>query len=150
MTLLERLLTTLKRRQNAMNLLATYILDSLEDLTGQMIEPSSPVQILTGYPDYVRLTIFGTDMFDTTKVFANDGRKTFGLSAINYRITVFDFDESYTTNEQKYRHPFDNGPVLFQDGIMRFRHDCPMLKLFSELPGMPDLMTGAKYCQFIN
>lgn len=133
-----------------MNLIATYILDSFKDLNGQYVEPCVPVQILTAYPDYVRLTIFGTDSFDTTKVFANDGRKSFGISAINYRIIVVDFDESYTTNTQSYQHPFENAPVLFQDGIMRFKLDCPMLKLFTELEGMPELMTGAKYCQFIN
>lgn len=133
-----------------------YFLDSLTDLSGNLIEPECPIQILTAYPNYARFVAYGTDMFDTKKIFPDDGRKSFGVSGIKYRIVVIDPYVGSTSHDlseldiQTYEHPFETAPVLFQDGMLRFRHDMPMLQLFEELEGLPKLDPDYLYFQFIN
>lgn len=133
-----------------MNLLPIYVLDCLIDLHGNIVRPVAPVQILTGYPDYARLVAYGTDAFDTLKLFGSDGRKTFGVSNIKYRIIVIDPNFSNNTAMQMYEHPFDSAPVVFQDGVMRFREDRKMFDAYEHLEGLPPLAPMYLYLQFIN
>jgi hypothetical protein len=132
------------------NLLPLYLLDYLEDVHHDQIYPACPVQILTGYPSYVRLVAYGTDFFDTLKVMPEAGRQTFGVSRICYRVMVTDIKEGINDVFNKYHHPFDSAPVLFQDGVLRFRENQPILKSFDQLDGLPPLAPEYLYMQFIN
>lgn len=133
-----------------MNLFPIYILDYLVDLQGNKLRPVCPIQILTGAPDYARLVAYGTDCFDSTKLFPDDGRKSFSVQEIDYHIMVTDIFDGTNAVFQKYVHPFDSAPVLFQDGVLRNRKDLPILELFDELDGLPPLGPEYLYAQFIN
>ncbi len=135
-----------------MNLLPLYLLDSLENGDGHRQYPQCPTQILIGYPNYARLVAYGTDCFDTIKIFPEHDRKSFQVSAINYRIMVTDATDGTNAVYQKFVHPFESTPypVIHQDGMLRFKQNLPILDMFDSIDGLPPLAPDYLYAQFIN
>lgn len=131
-----------------------YVLDHFIDLSGFEVGSDIPIQILPGFPGYIRLSAFGTDHFDTVRLFADYGKKSFGVSSICYQICVHEINEAGDHLDkiavQSFEHPFKIAPVLFQDGVLRFQDNVPILRTFDALNGLPDLPVGFEYYQFIN